>query len=62
MNKSKCCNANVKLSGMPDFVGDNDICTFHYECEKRGNACDIESTPQKKSNTMFVQREKETIL
>ena len=39
--KSKCCNANVKTRGLPDFFGDKYICTVYYVCQKCGKACDI---------------------
>ena len=39
-NISKCCNASMKTVGMPDFIGSNEICTMHWECDKCHEACD----------------------
>ena len=39
--KSKCCNALVKVEGLPDFHGDKYPCTAHYVCTKCGEPCDI---------------------
>jgi len=40
--RSKCCNAEVKTEGMPDFIGSREICTVHYVCLKCGEPCDIQ--------------------
>ena len=39
--KSKCCNAECKLGGLPDFIGSDIICTMYYVCTKCGKDCDI---------------------
>lgn len=46
--KSKCCNADFKTVGMPDFVGfvgddtgEESWTTIHCECLKCGKPCDI---------------------
>lgn len=38
--KSKCCRAPIRVVGMNDFIGSEDIGTLHYECEKCGQPCD----------------------
>jgi hypothetical protein len=40
--KSACCNAGVKSVGMGDFYDKDEICTWHYECEKCLKSCDIQ--------------------
>jgi len=40
--KSKCCSAPVKSVGGGDFNDDDEIGTWHFECEKCGLACDIQ--------------------
>lgn len=39
--KSQCCNAPVKMEGLPDFEGDKYPCTVHYVCTECGRPCDI---------------------
>ncbi|MEK9170548.1 MAG: hypothetical protein AAB674_02785 [Patescibacteria group bacterium] len=39
--RSKCCNAKVKASGIPDFLGSNDVCTVNYVCLKCNKSCDV---------------------
>jgi len=43
--KSKCCNADVRISGIDDF--ENHICTLSHYCMKCGNPCDIKSAVRK---------------
>ncbi len=39
--RSKCCNAEVKVEGMPDFLGSKEICTFHFSCLRCGKPCNV---------------------
>jgi len=39
--KSKCCNAKVRVNGVPDFIGSKEICTISYICLKCGKPCDV---------------------
>ncbi len=39
--RSKCCNAEVKTHGVPDFIGSKEICTVSFICRKCKNPCDI---------------------
>lgn len=39
--RSKCCNAEVKTNGMPDFIGSKDACTVSYVCLKCNKPCDL---------------------
>lgn len=40
--RSKCCNAEVKTEGMPDFFGSKKICTFYFSCFQCGKPCDVQ--------------------
>lgn len=46
--KSKCCNAEIKQEGEPDFIGSEDVCTVHYVCLKCNEPCDIVEEEEKK--------------
>lgn len=39
--RSKCCNAEVKAGGLPDFIGGNEVCTVSYVCLKCKKPCDF---------------------
>ena len=39
--KSKCCKAEAKEYGIPDFIGSDDICTVSMKCMKCGEYCDV---------------------
>lgn len=39
--KSKCCNAEVKIGGTPDFIGSKGVCTIYYVCLKCDKPCDV---------------------
>jgi hypothetical protein len=39
--KSDCCNAEVKVGGIPDFNGDRHACTQYYVCTKCEEACNV---------------------
>ncbi len=41
VRKSECCDAEVRMEGVPDFVGGKDICTVSFVCNECGNACNI---------------------
>lgn len=38
---SKCCKAEVKSEGIPDFIGSDEVVTVHYVCKKCGEPCDV---------------------
>lgn len=46
--KSKCCNAKVKIEGMPDFIGSEEVCTFSFVCLKCNKPCDVKKSKRKK--------------
>lgn len=50
MFKSKCCNADVKFSMSPDFIGDDpekmQVGTCSFVCEKCKKPCDAGVDPQ----------------
>jgi len=39
--KSNCCHAPVRVSGIPDFEGDKSVCIQYYICTKCNEPCDI---------------------
>jgi hypothetical protein len=39
--RSKCCNAEVRTEGVPDFIGSKEICTVSYVCLKCNRSCDV---------------------
>ena len=40
--RSKCCSAEVKTEGMPDFLGSKEICTIYFVCLKCNQPCDVD--------------------
>lgn len=47
-NLSKCCGAETKLGGMPDFENSDEVCTVYNVCLKCKNPCDIDWNPDMK--------------
>ncbi len=39
--KSGCCNAKVKVAGMPDFLESKEVCTVYYVCLKCNQPCNV---------------------
>jgi L-lactate utilization protein LutB len=39
--KSNCCHAKVRVSGIGDFEGDKIACTLYYICTKCNQPCDV---------------------
>jgi hypothetical protein len=39
--RSKCCNAEVKAEGIPDFIGSKEVCTFNFVCLQCNKPCDV---------------------
>ena len=54
--KSKCCNAKVRVSGVPDFIGSKKICTVSYICLKCGKPCDVKKIVMTKAKTLFGEK------
>ena len=46
--KSKCCKAEVRMNGMPDFIGSKEACTVYYVCLKCNKPCDIVASKSQK--------------
>jgi len=55
--KSQCCNAPVKVEGLPDFEGDKCPCTVYYVCTKCGKPTDTKEI--KKVNRKLKKELKE---
>lgn len=47
--KSRCCNAEAKTVGTPDFLGSDEVCTVSFVCLECNNPCDIARPKQKVS-------------
>ena len=54
--KSECCNAKVRVNGVPDFIGSKEICTVSYVCLKCNRPCNV-----KESKTTTTLRERRKI-
>ncbi len=39
--KSKCCNAEVRTDGVPDFIGSKEVCTINFVCLRCNKSCDV---------------------
>lgn len=39
--KSKCCNAETRTYGVPDFIGSKEVCTIRFICLKCNKPCDV---------------------
>lgn len=39
--RSKCCNAEVRADGLPDFLGSREVCTVSFVCTKCSQDCCI---------------------
>lgn len=39
--RSKCCNAEIRTDGVPDFLGSKEVCTINYVCLKCNKPCDV---------------------
>ena len=39
--KSKCCNAEVRTDGVPDFIGSKEVCTISFVCLRCDKLCDV---------------------
>lgn len=46
--RSRCCNAEVRAGGMPDFLGSKEVCTVHYVCLKCNKPCDVAASKSQK--------------
>lgn len=55
---SKCCKAPIKRGGVPDFIGDDQVCTVYNVCTECGEACD--GAPEDFWSEKSVVAEKET--
>jgi len=51
--RSRCCNAEVKEDGMPDFIGGKEICTISFTCLKCGKGCNVRTKGKPKSPSKF---------
>lgn len=54
--KSKCCNAEVRTDGMPDFLGSKEVCTVSFICRKCRKPCDIKRPKSHKRKVCMAQK------
>lgn len=47
--RSKCCKADVKTEGIPDFLGSNEVVTMNFVCLKCKKACNVERIKKNKT-------------
>jgi len=53
--KSKCCNAEVRTVGVPDFIGSKGVCTISFVCLRCDKPCDVsENVGAEKSKMIEV--------
>ena len=46
---SACCKSPVKIKGIPDFIGSNEIRTTSYFCSSCSKPCDIYVSPKEQA-------------
>ena len=39
--KSKCCNAETRTDGAPDFIGSKEVCTISFVCLRCNKPCAV---------------------
>ena len=54
--RSKCCNAEVKVEGMPDFLESKEVCTVNYVCLKCNNLCDVVAPAVQKQKVYVAEK------
>ena len=54
--KSKCCNAEARTDGMPDFLGSSEVCTVSCICLKCGKSCDVVVPKGQKRKTRAAKK------
>jgi len=57
---SRCCGAEVKTDGMPDFLGSDEICTVHFVCLKCNKPCNV-ARPKNHKRKIFAALESEAV-
>ncbi len=56
--RSRCCNAEVRTEGMPDFLGSKEVCTVSYVCLKCDKSCNVVA-PKGQKQRALEKRTKE---
>ena len=54
--RSKCCNAEVRTDGLPDFIGSKYVCTVSFICLKCNKPCNIVRPRSHKQKVGAVQK------
>lgn len=52
--RSKCCNAEVRTDGMPDFIGSKNICTINYVCLECNNPCTVSESQNERVLSCYL--------
>lgn len=56
--RSKCCKAEVRADGTPDFLGSKGVCTVSYFCLKCNKPCDVVAPKGQKRKMRAVEKSK----
>lgn len=59
--RSKCCNAEVRVDGIPDFLGSKEVCTVSYTCFECDKPCDVMVPKGQKQKVRAVKKPKTKI-
>ena len=51
--RSKCCDAEVRTHGVPDFIGSKEVCTVSFICLRCDKPCDVLENIAAKKSEMF---------
>ena len=54
--RSKCCDAKVKVHGIPDFPGTKEICTMNFSCTQCGKSCNMVEISRDKTKAPTAKR------
>ncbi len=54
--KSKCCNAEAGMTGIPDFLGSKAVCTVNFVCLKCNKPCDAVKPKSSGQKVCSVQK------
>jgi hypothetical protein len=56
--RSKCCKAEVRADGMPDFLGSKEVCTVSYTCLKCKKPCNVVAPKGQKQKVCVIEKSK----
>lgn len=56
VNRSTCCKAEVRIDGIPDFLGSKEVCTVSFICRKCGRPCDVAEPKERKLKSRVAEK------